>query len=281
MGVAATRHVAWGVLAALLLLFPSSCETRSIDATPDGGAATDGPAIDPRCAEIANTEANCTVGGLHAECSQGEQQPAAYCHREYDEGLSPCLWVSNGCPYGNYAVALKSIGRGCTCSHPTCPSGVIHSADRFFHSFGTDPWDNSREMNVAARFVGLEQKNPAFGCTKCQAAKCHEVVSLCHSDTSYLRVARHENATLQVWLVAHLSIITNGLYIEVDQAAGAARACAVHSADVFGCATGSIPYCAQSGSVTIGSEAPVADWDNTPVELDLTFPDGMRLTGNF
>jgi len=181
----------------------------------------------------------CREGVATAQCKSAQRAPRVFC----SSGESGrCVWVSDGCPTGEYTHA---IGENCGCSEATCPpTGVIAS---FYYNYGTSPWtDTSPAMAMSVSFdvdTNSEELNQAAcqgpGAEDCVRPSicCSEITGIPGGEAVKLRTIKQLWDTLAIWIVVDGLHAGWHLLLEVDpgETSPVARVCRIPFTDSIHC----------------------------------------------
>lgn len=216
---------------------------------------------------------DCGPGTPRRHCSAGE--------------TARCVWVSDGCPYGDYREPIAS-DCACHAADPaSCPNpGAVASFD---HAFGTQAWTGSDPPLTLAVKVDASVNAPgdlALSCSGAGATDCAKPTICCTETTGpgptpIAPTTRRElRDTFALWVHPGNKVFAGWqLLLEVDLVGGKARACRLPFTDAPKCGKpGDGRSCATSGTVTVSTLTP-SDAEALRGSFTLRFADGLEIAG--
>lgn len=224
----------------------------------------------------------CFFGATFADCGKNQdpsQQPLLYCSTHEPR----CVWVSDGCPMGNYRLPF---GDGeCWCVAPDCNVGE-RGLQYFFTYYGKEPWTRERGLVIPVVTNAGNPPKPAMPPVTCQNLNTNawKEPGVCDKPGP-LKVTTYDTTVFR--LQAYLGIGHGWLLeIEVDEGGPSsappggpstlARICRLYGTDFFSC--GGSPHetpCATKGTVTLVRHDGALHLDTFHAE----FPSGAIVTG--
>ena len=273
----------WSI-AVLALFFLGGAIGCSDDASgvPRADAGGDGAADARSC--LASASRTCVEGVAFVDCA-GVVAPEVFCG---GGEAGRCVWVSDGCPIGDYT---HRVGSSCSCGDTGCPpSGTISS---FFYGFGTAPWSRQDPaMNIA---VSIDENvnganDDSIQCGGAGAADCSKPTICCAMTTGPGGGPVTLQTTKQLWDTFALRVGAKGtlagwqllLEVDLDASPPAARACRVPFTDNPNCGDSSSEReCAIGGSIGLSASPAMSTFEGVRGTFSVTFPSGLEISGAF
>jgi hypothetical protein len=247
-----------------------------------GGGGDDVPqAADAGPSFCGPLEACAFRGDFFAECGGGAGDAVFGCREVGPLGLQDCRWFTGGCAADGYTVSpCPAEDVCCLGGWPFATAGAPSEVAFRFVGFGTEEWTRGREMDVQVAVDGSLPARPlVFGCEGADPVG--------GAATPCVGVWGGPFALLFDTLVVQFpGNAASGWYpwVEVELGVPRARVCAVpfESSLPEVCPVVDRQVCASGGVVTLSRlPASESELDGLSGELDVTFPNGFRLTGEF
>lgn len=237
---------------------------------------------------------SCLEGAAFVACTGRARSnaPAVLCS---SGEAGRCVWISDGCPFGDY---LHRVGPDCACTADSCPPvGTIAS---FAYGFGPEPWTRETpalDVTVTVDAQANATSSDAISCSGAGATDCSKSMLCCETTPApgagpvVRQTSKALRDTLALSIQPRQAFAGWRLLIEVDGIAGSsgggagprARICRLPFTDSVHCGDiGAERECAGSGTLTLSDGAPtektLADVRGT---FSVIFPSGLEIVGSF